>query len=193
MTIAVFLDRDGVINKEVGHISKPEQFELLPKVGEAIKLLNENNLKVIIITNQPVVARGEATIEDVENVHKKMKKEIEKHGAHIDAIYYCPHHPDRGFPGERVEYKINCDCRKPKIGLLKKAVKKFNIDLKKSFFIGDKTVDIQTGKNAGCKTILVKTGYGGKDKKFNVKPDFVCEDLLDAVNLILKMVKTNEK
>jgi len=189
MVRAVFLDRDGVINKEVGHISKPEQFELLPKVGEAIRLLNKNKFKVIVISNQTVIARGEDTIEDIENIHKKMKKEIEKCGAHIDAIYYCPHHPDKGFPGERVEYKINCDCRKPKIGLLKKAVKKFNIYLKNSFFIGDKTVDIQTGKNAGCKTILVKTGYGGNDKKFKVKPDFICEDLLDAVDLILKMVK----
>jgi histidinol-phosphate phosphatase family protein len=187
MKAAVFLDRDGVINKEVEFLRKLEQFELLPKSCEAIKLLNDHGWLVVIITNQPVIARGEATARDIDAIHKKMKNKLKKCGAHIDAIYYCPHHPEQGFPGEMVEYKIDCACRKPKIGLLEEASKEFNIDLKKSFFVGDTTVDVQTGKNAGCKTILVKTGYGGLDKKFPATPVFTCEDLLEAAKLIIDL------
>jgi len=187
MKAAVFLDRDGVINKEVRFLRKPEQFELLPGFCEGIKLLNEHGWVTVIITNQPVIARGEATPHDIEVMHEKMKRELRKCGAHMDAIYYCPHHPEKGFPGERVKYKINCNCRKPKIGLLEKASRELDIDLKKSFFIGDTTVDVQTGRNAGCKTVLVKTGYGGLDKKFDVTPDFVCENLLEAAKLIVEM------
>jgi len=184
MRAAVFLDRDGVINREIACLRKPEQLELLPGSPEGIRLLNDCGWVTIVITNQPIIAKGEATPEDVDSVHKTLQEQLEKYGAHIDAIYYCPHHPDKGFPGEREEYKICCNCRKPRIGLLEQASKRFDIDVKRSFFIGDKTVDIQTGRNAGCKTMLVKTGYGGLDKEFDVKPNFTCENLLEAAKLI---------
>jgi histidinol-phosphate phosphatase family protein len=187
---AVFLDRDGVINKEVDLLTRAEQIKLIDGSAEAIKMLNKNNFWVIVVTNQPVVARNLCTEEDIDNIHKKLKAMLEKKGACIDAIYYCPHHPERGHPeADSPKYRRECDCRKPKIGMLKRASEEFHFNLKESIIIGDRTVDIKTGKNAGCKTILVKTGYGGSDSKYEVKPDHVFENLLKASNFIIRKFK----
>lgn len=184
--IAAFLDRDGVINKENGLIHKVEQFELLPEVDKNIKRLNDAGILVIVVTNQAVVARGYLCDEQfVIDLHKNMVAELKEKGAIIDDIFYCPHHPNADDP----RYRKDCNFRKPNTGMIDKAVKKYGIDIKKSFVVGDMTGDIQLGKNAGCKTILVTEGYGGSDKKHDVKPDFVVKDLPEAVDLILKEIK----
>ncbi len=183
----VFLDRDGTLNRYKGLIYKEEQFELENNVEEAIKILNRKGYLTIVITNQPVVARGLCSIKDVDRIHRKMQVLLGKKGAYIDDIMFCPHHPDKGYPEENVEYKILCECRKPAIGMVKKMVSKYNIDLSNSYMIGDTTVDIQTGFNAGMKTILVLTGEAGKDKKYDIKADIVAEDLLDAVHRIISI------
>jgi mannose-1-phosphate guanylyltransferase/phosphomannomutase len=146
----IFLDRDGTINKYVGFVTKPEQLELIPGVSEAIKLINKSRYLCIVITNQPVIARGETTFAGLQDIHNKMETLLGREGAYLDGIFFCPHHPDKGFPGEVKELKIDCDCRKPKIGLLIQAQKRFHIDLEKSYFIGDSPVDVQTGMNAHC-------------------------------------------
>ena len=151
---AIFLDRDGTINKMVGFITKPEQFELLPGVAKAIKAINKSAYLAIVITNQPVIARGDCTFEQLQTIHNKMETELGKEGAFVDAIYVCPHHTDKGFPGERPEYKCDCDCRKPKPGLLLQAAKDFNIDLSQSYMIGDSDRDVKAGKNAGVKEAI---------------------------------------
>lgn len=186
---AVFLDRDGVINEEVSLLHKPSQLRLIKGSAEGIKLLKENGFLVIVVTNQPVVARGMCTENDLKKIHERLEELLAKEGAKLDAIYYCPHHPDKGYPGENPKYKIECECRKPKTGLLLQAAKDFAFDVKKCVFVGDRTVDIKTGKNAGCRTILVKTGCGGKDRKFEVKPDYTCKNLLEAAKLIIKTCK----
>ena len=146
---AVFLDRDGTINQYVGFLSKPEQFELIPEVASAIKLINKSGYLAIVITNQPVIARGDCTWEDLRMIHDKMETELGKAGAFVDGIYICPHHPDKGFEGERPEYKVACDCRKPRPGLILRAAQDFNIDLSRSMMIGDSDNDIEAGRQAG--------------------------------------------
>ena len=146
---AIFLDRDGTINKMVGFVTKPEQFELIEGAAEAIKAINKSGYLAIVVTNQPVIARGDCTFEELQTIHDKMETELGKVGAFVDAIYVCPHHTDKGFEGERPEYKCNCDCRKPKPGLLLKAAKDFNIDLSESYMIGDSHRDVEAGENAG--------------------------------------------
>lgn len=182
---AIFIDRDGVINKEVNLLYEPKQLKLIEGAVEAIKRLNNSEYLVIVITNQPVVARGLCTEEDIKEIHKKLETLLGEHGAFIDRIYYCPHHPDKGYPNENKKYKIECNCRKPNIGMLLKAEKEFNIEKKLSFIIGDTTTDIQTGINYGIQTILVKTGYKGVDKKFSAKADYVFQDLKEAVDFLL--------
>ena len=181
----VFLDRDGVINKEVDLLHKPEQLKLISGVEKAIKQLNNSDYLVVIVTNQPVVARGLCTEEDIREIHKKLEILLGKQGAFIDRIYYCPHHPDKGYPKENKKYKIKCRCRKPKVGMLLQAEKDLNISKKDSFMIGDTTTDIQTGKNYGIRTILVKTGYKGLDKKYPIEPDYIFQNLKEAVNFLL--------
>jgi len=156
---AIFLDRDGTINKYVGFLTKPEQFELLPGVAETIKLINKSGYLAIVVTNQPVIARGDCTWEELEQIHDKMETELGKEGAFLDAIYICPHHKDKGFEGERPEYKFDCECRKPKPGLLLQAANDFNIDLSQSIMIGDGDNDILAGINAGC-IRTCKVDYG---------------------------------
>lgn len=146
---AIFLDRDGTINKMVGLVTKPEQFELIEGAAEAIKAINKSGYLAIVVTNQPVIARGDCTFEELQTIHDKMETKLGKVGAFVDAIYVCPHHTDKGFEGERPEYKCNCDCRKPKPGLLLKAAKDFNIDLSESYMIGDSHRDVEAGENAG--------------------------------------------
>lgn len=182
---AIFLDRDGTINRYVGYLRDINKFEFLPGVTDAVRIINASSYLTIVATNQPVIARGEVSYLELDKIHKKMETEAAMDNAYFDDIIYCPHHPQYGFEGEIIELKIDCDCRKPKIGMMKEAEKKYNINLKRSWMVGDTTSDIQTGKNAGMRTILVKTGEGGSDKRFDVQPDFVADDLLAAVRHIL--------
>ena len=151
---AIFLDRDGTINKINGFITKPEQFELIPGAAAAIKQINHSNYLVIVITNQPVIARGDCSFDELQIIHNKMEADLGKNGAFIDGLYFCPHHPDKGFDGERPEYKCICDCRKPRPGLLFKAAEDFNIDLSQSIMIGDAENDMIAGVAAGCKECI---------------------------------------
>ena len=182
---AIFLDRDGTINRKNGLVYQEEQFELEPCTVEAIRKINASGYLAIVVTNQPVVARGLCEIEDVERIHRKMETILGREGVYLDDIRFCPHHPDKGYPEENPAYKIPCHCRKPDIGMIKDCAAAYNIDLSQSWLVGDTTVDVQTGKNAGTKTALVLTGDAGNDKKYDAIPDLVCKDLLDAVNQIL--------
>ena len=158
---AIFLDRDGTINKYVGYLRTPEQFELLEGTGEAIRKINLSGYLAIVVTNQPVIARGEVTVDGLQQIHNKMETMLGKEGAYLDGVYYCPHHPDKGFAGEVEELKIVCECRKPNAGLLLQSAKDFNIDLSQSWMIGDSENDVLAGRNAGCKTALIgETDYG---------------------------------
>ncbi len=148
---AIFLDRDGTLNKPNGFITRPEEFELFDNVPEVIKKINKSDFLVVIVTNQPVIARGECAFDDLIKIHDKLETELGRAGAYIDGIYYCPHHTDKGFTGERPEYKINCSCRKPKPGLLLQAAEELNIDLSQSYMIGDSENDVLAGNNAGCR------------------------------------------
>jgi histidinol-phosphate phosphatase family protein len=181
---AVFLDRDGTINEEVNYLSDISQVKILPKSAEAIKLLNEHGFIIIIITNQSGVARGYFSEKTLKEIHNHLKSELQKDGAAVDAIYFCPHHPDDG-----------CGCRKPTLGLIKKAVEDWNINLTSSFMVGDKLVDVETGKRAGCQTVLVLTGYGEKEakemEKSDTHPDHIAKDLYQAALWIIKN-KDNE-
>lgn len=152
---AVFLDRDGTINKYVGFLRNIDDFELIDGVAEAIKKINNSGYLAIVITNQPVIARGEVTVDQLNEIHNKMETLLGLEGAYLDGIYYCPHHPDKGFAGEIPELKIDCECRKPKPGLLLQAAKDFNIDLSQSWMVGDSESDILAGRAAGCKTYLL--------------------------------------
>ncbi|MFA6530866.1 MAG: HAD-IIIA family hydrolase [Candidatus Micrarchaeia archaeon] len=181
----VFLDRDGTINKESGLIEKPEQLELIPGAAEGIKLLNDFGFIVVIVTNQPQVARGICTEEEVKRINNRLLELLHFHNAKIDAVYYCPHHPDKGYAGERKEYKIDCDCRKPKIGMLKQASEQFGIPLKDCYFVGDHSRDIKAAENAGCKSIGVMTGSGCKDGKYPSVPYILSVDLLEASKFIV--------
>ena len=184
----IFLDRDGTINKYVGFLRNESDMELIPGAAEAIKKINNSEYLCIVLTNQPVIARGEVTEEELDNIHMKMEKLLGDEGAYINDLYYCPHHPDKGFAGERPEFKIICNCRKPAIGMLLKAASDYNIDLSQSIVIGDSTLDIKMAENTGVmKSILVRTGQAGLDNKYNVNPTMVCDDLLDAVNNILNL------
>lgn len=146
---AIFLDRDGTINKYVGFLHNIDDFELIEGVPEAIKLINQSGYLAIVVTNQPVIARGEVSWDELHEIHRKLETLLGKDGAYIDGMYICPHHPDKGFEGERPEYKIYCDCRKPKPGLIFQAAEDFNIDLSKSYMIGDSLRDVEAGGNAG--------------------------------------------
>lgn len=155
---AIFLDRDGTINAYKGFLTHLEDFELLPGVAEAIRKINKSGYLCIVVSNQPVIARGDCSFDDLKAIHDKMETLLGKEGAFVDAIYYCPHHPDKGFEGERVEYKIDCDCRKPKPGLFFQAAKDWNINLHESYMIGDSERDVVAGNSAGCKqSYLIKT------------------------------------
>lgn len=187
MNKAIFLDRDGTVIKYSEYVTKEGQMVLEEGAADGIRLLNKACYKVIIVTNQPVIARGLVTEEREKELNDFLVKELKKEGAHIDAVYFCPHHPEKNHPDipkHAMKYRIECECRKPKPGMLLSAAKDHNIDLVKSFMVGDETRDVAAGKNAGCKTILVKTGHGGADKKYDVKPDFVCGNLLDAAKLV---------
>lgn len=155
---AIFLDRDGTISREVNLLKSPEQLELIEGAAEAIRLINQSDYLAVIVTNQPVIARNLCSIEDLDFIHATLETMLGKEGAYVNAIYYCPHHPDKGYPEERPEYKIDCECRKPKPGMLLQAAKDWNIDLSKSYMVGDSDRDLNAGQNAGCKdSILIET------------------------------------
>lgn len=174
---AIFLDRDGTINKYVGFLTDIKDMQLLDGTAEAIKRINESGYLAIVVTNQPVIARGEVSFEELEEIHNKMETLLGNEGAYLDDIFYCPHHPHKGYDGERPEYKIDCDCRKPKPGMLLQAAKKYNIDLQNSWMIGDGENDIEAGRNAGC-----KIAYVGENVVENV-PSY--KSLLECINIIL--------
>ncbi len=155
---AVFLDRDGTINKYVGFLRNIDEFELIDGVAEAIRDFHKKGYLVIVITNQPVIARGEVSPEQLDEIHNKMETLLGNEGTYVDDIFCCPHHPDKGFEGERAEYKIECRCRKPKPGLIFDAAEKYNIDLSNSYMIGDRETDVLTGEAAGCRTIKLDEG-----------------------------------
>ena len=182
---AIFLDRDGTINREVNYLIHHNQFELLEGTEQAIKRLNASEYRTVVITNQPVLARGECNVDDLKLIHNKMETLLGAQGAFIDRIYYCPHHPHKGYAGEIPELKIDCDCRKPRPGMIERAVADLNIALDQSWLIGDTTVDRATARAAGIRSILVETGYAGLDYRIMVTPDFVAPNLLAAVEFIL--------
>lgn len=180
---AVFLDRDGTINQEKNYLFRAEDFEFIPGVPEAIKKLRKSGYLVIVVTNQSGVARGYFSLEDVTRLHEHMQNELSKEGASIDAFYICPHHPEHGVG----DFRKECDCRKGRPGLLFKASADLDIDLQKSFMIGDKVADIEAAENAGCQPILVLTGYGQESRhQVDVTRTMVCEDLGAAVKMILE-------
>jgi D-glycero-D-manno-heptose 1,7-bisphosphate phosphatase len=153
---AVFLDRDGTVNIEKHYLFRPEEFELFPGVPESIRRLNQAGFLVIVVTNQSGVARGYFSLTDVEDLHRHLQAELALYGAHVDAFYVCPHHPDHG----QGEFRIDCDCRKGAPGMLLQAAKEYAIDMPRSFMVGDKPADIEAGLAAGCTPLLVLTGYG---------------------------------
>ena len=177
---AIFIDRDGTINKYVGFLRDIEQFELLPGVAEAIGKINCLGYLAIVITNQPVIARGEVTGEQLKEIHNKMETLLGEKGAYLDDIYVCPHHPHKGFDGEVTELKIECECRKPKPGMILKAAEKFNIDLAQSWMIGDSKIDIEAGKSAGCNTALIN------DDGYSFGQNVVAKSLLQFVKECLE-------
>lgn len=183
---AVFLDRDGVINREMGFLHHRENLTILPRAAEAIRRLNQAGLLCVAVTNQPVIARGECTEEELVKIHAWMDTLLGREGAYLDRLYYCPHHPDTGYAGERPELKIACKCRKPEIGMLEQAQQDLNIDLSRSWLIGDQTSDILCARRAGVRSILVRTGFAGTDGKYAVVPDDVAEDIYAATDIILQ-------
>lgn len=176
---AIFLDRDGTINEYCGFLTNIDDFRLIDGVAEAIAKINQSEYLAIVVSNQPVIARGEVSEEELRHIHDKMETLLGEKGAYIDGLYYCPHHPDSGFPGERKEYKIQCDCRKPKPGMLIKAAEDFNIDLNASWMIGDSENDMLAGKAAGCGTILIR------EEKL-VECDLRKDDMEQAVEIAMK-------
>jgi histidinol-phosphate phosphatase family protein len=175
MNKAVFLDRDGTVNKEVHYLTDPERLELLPKVAEAIAMLNKADFKVIIVTNQSAIARKLLNAKRLEEIHERLSRLLEDSGARIDKVYYCSHHPDD-----------NCDCRKPKVGMLIRASTDFCLDLRKCFMVGDRKLDIETGKRAGCTSILIP----GPDTEpgVDIYADYVANDLCEAADFIIRKI-----
>ena len=180
---AIFLDRDGVLNYDTDLIHRPEDFTLYPYTADSLKRINASDYLSVITTNQSVIARNLTDIEGLREIHDKMETELGHEGAFVDAIYYCPHHPDGGFPGENAAFKKKCSCRKPSPGMIMQATERFHINLKKSWMIGDSERDILAGKAAGVRTIGLKTGHGLK--KSRTEPDLFFSNLTEAVNHIL--------
>jgi len=183
---AVFLDRDGTINEQMGYINHTCRFKLLPGAAAAIKKLNDAGIPVVVVSNQSGLARGYFPAELLTAVNDKMNKELAETGAHVDGIYYCPHHPE----AEDERFRATCDCRKPKPGLVLQASEEMGLDPEQSYLVGDRWSDIKTAANCGATSILVRTGYGRGDEQYigpqqEIQPDFKVDDLLEAVTLIL--------
>lgn len=182
---AVFLDRDGVINTEVHRLADADQLQLIEGAGEGIRLLNNAGIPVFLVTNQAVVARGLCSEEDLRSIHHRLADLLKPHGAVLDHIYYCPHHPD----GKIDEYRQDCPSRKPGIGMLDRAAREHGLDLTRCVMIGDRTVDIQTACAAGCSSILVATGYGGSDGLYPATPTWTAPDLAAAARIVLQVFR----
>jgi len=185
MRRAVFIDRDGTISEEVGYINHPSRFRVFPYAAAAIKHLNDHGWLAIVVTNQAGVARGYFSEDMIQTVHAGMKKELENGGARLDAVYYCAHHPSVGEP----LYRLDCDCRKPKPGLISRAVRDFDIDVAGSWMVGDRYSDVELARNAGVKSMFVLSGYGRGEwehqrSSWTERPNLVAEDLLEAVRVI---------
>jgi len=182
-----FLDRDGVINQEVGDLSRVDQLVLIPGAAAAVRKLNQNGFLVIVVTNQPALAKGFMTFEGLSQIHAQLEWVLGLSGAFVDAIYVCPHHPKKGFPGEVDRLKKDCECRKPAPGLIVQALKDHNLDMSNSWLIGDRLCDIAAGQSAGVSNnILVRTGHAGHDEHlFEERPDFIVENIVEACSLIL--------
>lgn len=181
---AIILDRDGVLIQRHFLTWRKDQLKLSKEIAKEIRFFNKNKIPVIIITNQPVVARGLITEKGVEKLHQILQKRLKKEDAYIDKFYFCPHHPNATIK----KYRVVCKCRKPKIGLFKQAAKEFDIDLRKSITIGDMTQDILSGKKAGTTTILIKSGHGGSDKKYKVEPNYKISSVAEALKLSRKIL-----
>ena len=173
---AVFLDRDGTLNRYKGYITQAQEIELTDGAAKAVKMINDAGYLAVVVSNQPQVARGLCGIEDVEYINGRTEALLAEEGAYLDSILFCPHHPDSGFEGERKEYKINCSCRKPKPGLIFEAAEKYNIDLSESYVVGDSVRDIEAGKSAGCMTAFIERESGERSpdgcEKFGSLYDF---------------------
>jgi histidinol-phosphate phosphatase family protein len=182
---AVFLDRDGTINLEVSHLKSPDQLELLPGAAAAIRRLNRSGILAVVITNQPVVARGDVSLGELDRIHARLERKLGIGGAFLDGLYFCPHHPDKGFPGEMAELKGPCNCRKPEPGLIDQACRDLGIGRQNSWMIGDTTSDVEAGRRAGLRTVMLRSGHAGSDTKYTVRPDYTAPDLADAVDWIL--------
>ncbi len=182
---AVFLDRDGTLNELRGHLAAAEDLALIPGAGEAVKLLNDAEYRVVVVTNQPVLARGELTSAGLERIHARLESELGKAGAYLDALHYCPHHPHKGYPGEVAELKRDCNCRKPGNAMVMRAAAAMNIDLAQSWLVGDSTADMALASATGMSSILVKTGEGGRDGKYAAVPDHVVPSIREAAALIV--------
>lgn len=183
---AVFIDRDGTISEEVGYINHPSRFRVFPYSAPAIRLLNESGWLAIVVTNQAGVARGYFSEEMIGSVHEQLKRDIESDGARLDAIYYCAHHPSLGEP----PYRLDCDCRKPKPGLISRAVAEFDIDAEQSWMVGDRYSDVELARNAGVNSAFVMSGYGRGEwehqrSSWKHQPDLKSENLLEAVEAIV--------
>lgn len=181
----IFMDRDGTLNIYRGLIYQEDQFELEQGAVEAIRRINQRGYLAIVVTNQPVVARGMCEVSDVHQIHKKMETLLGQEGVFLDDILFCPHHPDKGYPEENPLYKISCSCRKPQTGMIDDCVQKYNIDVGQSWIIGDTTIDLQTGVNAGLHTALVLTGEAGKDGKYSIVPELTADNLEKAIEAII--------
>jgi D-glycero-D-manno-heptose 1,7-bisphosphate phosphatase len=185
MTPAIFIDRDGTINEDIGYVSAPNDLVVYPWAAEAIRLVNQSGMKAIVITNQSGIARGLYTEETLDRIHDRLRHEVARNDARIDAIYYCPHHPAIG----NARYKQRCACRKPQPGMLHQAAQEHDIDISLSYVIGDKSSDMNAATNAGAKGVLVLTGYGRETiddrQRWLCDPAFVAGNLLEAVRLIL--------
>jgi D-glycero-D-manno-heptose 1,7-bisphosphate phosphatase len=177
---AIFLDRDGTINVEKEYLFQIADFEFIPGVPEAIRMINEAGFLVIVVTNQSGVARGYYCEEDVEVLHRHIASELQRAGAHVDGWLYCPHHPSG-----RGSYALPCDCRKPLPGMLQEAARRYDIDLENSIMIGDKLADVEAGLAAGCRTVLVRTGYGAEEAEQAGPETMICDDLRAAVQQLL--------
>lgn len=187
MNKAVFIDRDGTISEEVGYINHAERFRLFSYAAQAINLLHNHGWLAIVTTNQAGVARGYFTEAMIQSVHERMTRELETEGARLDAIYYCAHHPSVGEP----PYRVDCDCRKPKPGLITRAAQNLRIDLSRSWMVGDRYSDIEVARNAGVSSALVLSGYGRGEwehqrTSWDHQPDLVADDLLKAVEQIVR-------
>lgn len=182
---SIFLDRDGTINREVHHLRRVDELELLDGAAEAIRLFNRSAIKVVVVTNQAGIARGFLSEERLEEIHQGLRAMLARQGAYVDAIYYCPHHPTEGLG----RYRLDCVCRKPRPGSLHRAADEMGLDLSHSYLVGDKSSDMEAGRAAGCRTVLVRTGYGVATEAVlqasRRQPDHVAVNLLEAAQWIL--------